>query len=287
MGNINKLPDIITKQELIKLFDAIARPKCSMACFIAVMCGLRVNEACNLQINDIDLEKRTIKIRDGKNSNRKKQGGYGKDRIVPLPECTISPIKKWLDIIGGGKWFLPSAKSPDLPLRKKTLHEWFRQARKSASLDEIVTVVTYKKPTRYRESTPIYKFRFHSFRHFYATYVYEKTRDIYSVSNLLGHSQITTTQIYAKVSSKLKQDTIDFAFNNPIKTQLFQQNPTNALNYTIPQIATREKSPIEILNERYVKGEISDIDFQQKIRLMKLAKDHLEDENKEKIPQLL
>ena len=54
-----------------------------------------------------------------------------------------------------------------------------------------------------------------------------------------------------------------------LKTKLFEENPVNALNYNIPQIAKREKSPIEILNDRYARGEITDIDFQQKIRLLK------------------
>lgn len=278
MGNKNKLPDILTKEELIKLFESMFRPKCIVACFIALMCGLRVREVCNLQISDMNLERRIIKIRDSKNPNRKKQG-YGKDRIVPIPEIAISPIKKWLDIVDGGKWFLPSAKSPDIPLRTKTLHIWFAEARERAKLDEIDYKIKYKQKTKYREDTAIYKFRFHHFRHFYATYVYEKTRDLYAVANLLGHNQVTTTQIYAKVSDKQMKETIDFAFNTPIKTQIFEKNPMNAVNYTIPEIAKREKTPIEILEDRYARGEISDIDFQQKIRLMKLAKDHLKQDN--------
>ncbi|MBW6442298.1 site-specific integrase [Patescibacteria group bacterium] len=49
------------------------------------MCRLRIREVCNLEISDIYLETRTIKIRDNKNPNRSKTG-YGKDRIVPIPE---------------------------------------------------------------------------------------------------------------------------------------------------------------------------------------------------------
>jgi len=279
MGNKNKLPDMLTKAELIKLFESMTRPNCSIACFMAVMCGLRVNEVCKLQIEDIDLERRVIKIRDSKNPNRKKQG-YGKDRLVPIPECAISPIKKWLDVIDGGKWFIPSAKSPDLALRKKTLHEWFKEARIRAGLNQVEYVADYKRPTKTRQSSPIYKFRFHHFRHFYATYVYDKSRDLYAVSHLLGHNQITTTQIYARVSDKALKETVDFSFNNPIRTQLFNKEPKRALNYTLPEIVKRDKSPAEILEERYAKGEISDIDFQNKIRLLKMGKQYLNEENR-------
>jgi len=282
MGNKNKLPDIFTKEELIKLFESMIRPKCVIACFVALMCGLRVREVCNLQISDMNLERRIIKIRDSKNPNRKKQGNYGKDRIVPIPEIAISPIKKWIDIVEGGKWFLPSAKSPDIQLRTKTLHIWFAETRERAKLDEVDYKIKYKKKTQFREDTNVYKFRFHHLRHFYATYIYDKTRDLYAVANLLGHNQVTTTQIYAKVSDKQMKETIDFAFNRPIKTQLFEKNPMNAVNYTIPEIAKRDKTPLEILEDRFARGELSDIEYQNKIRLLRLAKDHLRDKPEEK-----
>ena len=48
----------------------------------------------------------------------------------------------------------------------------------------------------------IYKFRFHHLRHFYAQYIYDKTRDLYAVAGLLGHNQITTTQIYTHVTNR-------------------------------------------------------------------------------------
>jgi len=274
MGKKNKLPDILTKKELLQLFESMLRPKCVIACFTALMCGLRVREVCNLQNSDINLERRIIKIRDSKNPNRKKQG-YGKDRIVPIPTIALSPIQKWMEIVDGGKWFLPSAKSPDIPLRTKTLHIWFAEARESAKLDEVDFKVNYKKKTKYRESTSIYKFRFHHLRHFYASYVYDKTRDLYAVANLLGHNQVTTTQIYAKVSDKQMKESVDFAFNMPIRTHMFEKNPMQAMNYTIPEVAKREKAPLEILEDRFARGELSDIEYQNKIRLLRLAKDHL------------
>ncbi len=276
MSNKNKLPDMLTKEQLMKLFESMFIPKLSIACFVSLMCGLRVNEICTLQINDIDLEKRVIKIRNSKNPNRSKQG-YGKDRIIPIPIMAISPIKKWLSIIEGGKWFLPSEKSPDSHLMKKSLHEWFAEARKRANLDIPDQIIQYKKPTKYRKETTIYKYRFHHLRHFYAQYVYEKTRDLYAVANLLGHNQVTTTQIYAKVSDKTKKESVDFAFNTPMKTKLFEENPVNALNYNIPQIAKREKNPIEILEERFARGEISDIEFANKLRLLKLRQDYIKE----------
>ncbi len=280
MGNKNKLPDMLTKEQLLKLFECMLTPKCIIACFVALMLGLRVSEVCKILILDIDFEKRVVKIRDSKDPNRKKHKGYGKDRIVPIPEIAVSPMKTWIKINQGGKWFLPSMKSPDMHLRAKTLHRWFAEARKEAGLDEVDYVVKYNKKTKFRESSPVYKYRFHHFRHFYAQYVYEKTRDLYAVADLLGHNQITTTQVYAKVSSKTKKDTINYAFNIPIRTRIQIDNPKNAPDYAIPPIAKREKSPIEILEERFARGDISDIDFQNKLRLLKVGKEYLKKEER-------
>ena len=274
--NKNKLPDMLNKEQLIRLFEAMYMPKLSIACFVALMCGLRIREVCRLEVSDIDLQRRIIKIRDSKNPNRSKQGDYGKDRIIPIPTVAVSPISKWLSVIEGSKYFLSGMNSPDKYLRTKTLHEWFREARERASLNQI----DYTAKRKNQPDMTIYKFRFHHLRHFYATYVYEHTRDLYAVANLLGHNQVTTTQIYAKVSDKVLKESVDFAFNTPIKTQLFEKNPVNALNYNIPEIAKREKSPIETLEDRFARGEISAVDFQTAIRLLKVRKEYLnENEN--------
>ena len=67
---------------------------------------------------------------------------------------------------------------------------------------------------------------------------------------------------------------------------MFENNPVNALNYSIPTIAKRDKTPIEILEDRYARGDISDIDFANKLRLLKLRQDYIkEDKELEKESQ--
>lgn len=279
MSNKNKLIDNFKKEELVRLFEAMFIPKLSITCFMALMCGLRVREICRLKVEDIDLKERVIKIEDSKNPNRKKQGDYGKDRKVPIPMIAISPIKKWLSIIEGGKYFIPSEKSPDSYLKPKTLHEWFKQTRIKAGLNQVEYEVDRKTQPKMR----IYKFRFHHLRHFYATMVYERTRDLFAVQKLLGHERPETTEIYAKVNSKILKETVDFAFDTPLKAKVFQENPANALNYNIPTIkqSQKERTPVEILEERFAKGEISAPDFQTALRLLKIRKEYLNDQEKQ------
>src|SRR3989344_6790775 len=245
----NKLPHILTKEHISKLFDSVYIPKIAIAMFVSLMCGLRIQEIRNLEISEINLKDRRILIKNSKNPNRSKEG-YGKDRVVPIPECAISPIKKWLNVVEGrSKWFLPSNKSSEIPTCKEHLHHGFDEARQRAGLNSIEYDIIYKKSNKISNRTGRKQFhiKWHSLRHFYATYVYEKTRDLYAVSSLLGHNQVSTTQIYAKISDKLKKETIDFAFNILVSNKQLFNVPMNQLNNTIPTIAKREKKSVEIL----------------------------------------
>lgn len=276
----SKLPYIISKENIQKLFEAVYIPKVAVAMFIAVMCGLRIQEARKLEISSINLQEKTLFIKNSKNTNRSKEG-HGKDRVVPIPECAIPIIKSWISIVQGhSKYFLPSDKSSEIPVSKAYLEERFDEARIRAGLKSIDRVLKYKAGS-YRAGRNQYNIKWHSLRHFYAIYVYEKTRDLYAVSKLLGHNQVSTTQIYAKCSDKVMRESVDFAFNMPVRTKLFTENPMSAINYNIPTIAKqgqKDKSPAEILEERYARGEISAIDFQTAIRLLKIRKDYLNNE---------
>jgi len=227
MGDKNKLPDVFNVEQLVKLFDAVDRPKVAIASALTFFCGLRLSETCNLKVEDIDLTNKRLKIVDAKNS-RRNLTGYGKDRYVPIPDLMISPIKKWLEIISGGKWFLPSHKSPDSHMRKKSLHEQFQEVVKKAGLlipsYEIEFKTRIKGKLQNKKATR-YKYHFHTLRHAYATYLLDKGVDLYTISNLLGHNQITTTQIYARISDTKRNQAIGVAFNTPLRSQIVHMQP--------------------------------------------------------------
>lgn len=277
----DKLPTNLSKEHIVRLFEAVCIPKIAVAMFIACMCGLRVNEARKLEQADINLQERKLFVRNSKNPNRSKEG-YGKDRYVPIPLCAVSPIKKWLSIVEGqSKWFLPSHRSSEIPVSKEYLEDGFANARQRAGLNSVEYEIKYKEGSKSKaKGRNQFHFKWHSLRHFYATYVYERTRDLYAVQKLLGHKRVDTTQVYAKISDKVMKESVDFAFNMPIKTQVFEKNPTNALNFNIPDIAKKEKTNAEILEERFARGEISAVDFQTALRLLKIRKEYLDNETK-------
>lgn len=237
-----KLPYIPTSEEIIKFFSVIDIVKACILFFVQTMFGLRISEVCKLKKCDIDFEKRQIKIRDSKNPNRTKEG-YGKDRYVPMPEVAISPLKKWLEIIAdlNTEWLFPSEKSPEKHFVIRIAEDWFSDFRKKAGLDEIEM---YKG----KNKQPLYKFRTHSLRHFYAQRIYDNTGDIYVTSKLLGHSDIETTTIYAKVSDKGKREAVNSAWQSPMAkvTQRVKE-----INHS-----QKDKSPVEVLQGRLARGEI-------------------------------
>ena len=125
MSNKNKLPDVLSVEQLVKIFDAVDDPKIAIATAVTFFCGLRISEICKLRIEDIDFENKKLKVVDSKFSMRTKTK-YGKDRYVIIPDMMIGPIRKWLNIIQGGKYFLPSDKCPNSYVRPKTIQEKFR-----------------------------------------------------------------------------------------------------------------------------------------------------------------
>jgi integrase len=228
MGNKNRLPAVMNPEHLVKLFEVINRPKVAVAVALGFFCGLRINEVCTLKIENIDFNMKRIKIVDSKYT-RRNETGYGKDRIVPLPDLLISPLKKWIEAIGGGKWLLPSNYSPDSYLKPKVLGEELKACLKCAGLLDEDYVMQIKVRTKHGMTTirmPRYKFHFHTLRHSYATYLLEKGVDLYTISDLLGHNQITTTQIYARISDKQRVHAINEAFNRSMSSRIISVQPT-------------------------------------------------------------
>jgi integrase len=183
---------------------------------MALMAGLRISEICNMKVKDIDFRSNTIRIENSKNPNRGIEG-YGTDRIVKLKKEAMPPIKAWVDYIGNtSKWVVPSDKSPDQPLRKKSLHERFRAYLAQAGMGDESYKTEYiqlnhgkKKP----KSRTMYKYHFHCFRHTMASYIYHHSGDIYLVNQFLGHKQLDTTMVYAKLTPIKMTKAINKAFS--------------------------------------------------------------------------
>ena len=165
-----KLPVILNRQELKELFAAPTLLKQRIVLALIYSAGLRGQEVINLKISDIDLERKTIHIRQSK---------YKKDRIVPLAESMAVGLLKYLAAENPHVWLF-NGKEPDGRYSVKGLSWVMRENLKKTSITKEVSL--------------------HSLRHSYATHLLEQGVNIVTLKELLGHADITTTMIYLHIA---------------------------------------------------------------------------------------
>ena len=165
-----KLPVILNRQELKKLFCAPTLLKQRIVLALIYSAGLRGQEVINLKISDIDFERMTIHIRQSK---------YKKDRIVPLSPTMTIGLKKYLKAENPHIWLF-NGKQPGNKYSTRGLSWVMRENLKKTSITKDVNL--------------------HSLRHSYATHLLEEGLNIVTLKELLGHAEITTTMIYLHVA---------------------------------------------------------------------------------------
>ena len=170
-----KLPDILSVQEVR---DALAQVNTfHNYAFLATVyaCGLRLTEALNLQISDIDSQRMMVHVHRGKGA---------KDRYVPLPESTLTLLREYwtthknplllFPALGrGGKKGQISKK----PMSKSSVQAAFRKARFAAGIIKRRVTV-------------------HTLRHSYATHLLEAGVNIRIIQRNMGHANLETTMAY-------------------------------------------------------------------------------------------
>jgi len=161
-----RLPIILSRDEVWSLLDLVRRPKACMSLTLMYTCGLRVSEAVNLRLEDIDSQRMVVWVRNGK--------GY-KDRSVPLPTQTLAQLRAY--------W---------LQHRPKT---WLFPSRQGASAITTNCVQRCLKATL-RQSSIRKNVTCHTLRHSYATHLLEAGVHLRVIQALLGHKSISSTFIY-------------------------------------------------------------------------------------------
>jgi len=268
MGNRNKLPNAFTEEQMVRLFEEIDRPKVCMASALAFFCGLRISEVCKMKIEDINFSQKQIKVVNSKYTLRGKTG-YGKDRYVQLPDPIIEPLKMWIDLISGGKWLFPSDKSPDAPLRKKSLYEQYSIFLKHAGLEIPETKITVNTQINGKKRTMEvvrHKYNFHTLRHTYGTYLRNKGVPIEDIKEFMGHERFDTTLVYAKIAHHRKREIINGAFNVPLRTQTIPQEEVKRM--TLPKPT---ESPTEYLQMRMLRGELNEEEYKKQLELLQMC----------------
>ncbi len=181
-----KLPKVLTIEEIERflaqpdrLTPAGKRDKAMLELLYAT--GIRVSELVNLDVQDADLEEGFVRCR-GKGS---------KERVVPMGEIAIAALKDYLTNARPKIVANPKEKATFLNHhgRRLTRQGFWKIVKKYASQAKIK-----------KEITP------HTIRHSFATHLLENGADIRAVQEMLGHADISTTQIYTHVTKDRLKD---------------------------------------------------------------------------------
>ena len=149
--------------------------------------GLRVSELLNLKISDLFFDDEVIRV----------LGKGSKQRIVPIGKSAVNWITEYLKTV-----------RPLLEKRAKSGNLIFLNSRGS----KLSRMAIWKIVTKYCEQAEIKKdVHPHTFRHSFATHLLEGGADLRAVQEMLGHSDISTTQIYTHIDREyVKQIHKDF-----------------------------------------------------------------------------
>lgn len=185
-----RLPRVVKEPELKQLFESIDTNdtlgfRNYLILEVLYGCGLRVSELCNIQISDIDFATNTIKIR-GKGS---------KERLAMLFDELVRDLKEYLSLYR--IQLLKKSKN----IENRTV---FLNKNGTSLTPRGVRVILEGIISKAGET---YHLTPHMLRHSFATSMLDHGADLRSVQELLGHENLSTTQIYTHVSiEKMKSE---------------------------------------------------------------------------------
>ena len=173
-----KLPVVLTTEEVARLLEAAPGPKYKAALAVAYGAGLRVSEVANLKVSDIDSKRMVLRVEQGK--GRKDRNGMLSPRLLEV-------LQEWWLIGQPTTWLFPG-RDPLLPITTRQLYRVVRDTAAAVGIEKRVSP--------------------HTLRHSFATHLLEQGTDIRVIQVALGHSKLDTTARYAHVASKVLRDVL-------------------------------------------------------------------------------
>lgn len=180
-----KLPTVLSKEEVEKLLDIDLtdcysyRNKAMLELLYST--GLRVSELVNLELSNIDLENCTLKT----------IGKGNKERIIPISDYALYYVEKYINEYRGSM------------LKKGVNNYVFINNHGNVMTRQGFFKIIKKLASEKNIKTPISP---HTLRHSFATHLLDYGADLRSIQEMLGHSNLSTTQIYTHVSSEHLKD---------------------------------------------------------------------------------
>ncbi len=167
-----KFPAVLTKAEIIRLIEAIPTKKSKLMIQIIYACGFRVSELTNLKTQDLNFEEMIGYVRQAKGR---------KDRVFNIPQKLTKKLKKQVE------------------KQKKNNQEYLFSGLKGQLSTRNIQKIMQKAVKNTGIQKDVHP---HTLRHSFATHLLEAGIDIRMIQELLGHADLSTTQIYTHISTE-------------------------------------------------------------------------------------
>jgi integrase/recombinase XerD len=180
----HKLPVVLSREEVARLLGAVGHIKHQTALSVAYGTGLRVSEVVALKVGDIDSERMTLRVEQGKGS---------KDRYAMLSPILLERLRVWWRVARAqgkmldGGWLFPGL-DPVNALSTRQLNRAIHEAATLAQIDKRVSM--------------------HTLRHSFATHLLEQKVDIRVIQVMLGHKKLETTAKYVQVATDILREVL-------------------------------------------------------------------------------
>jgi site-specific recombinase XerD len=167
-----KLPEVLSEEEVVKIFDAVDNLKHKTILMLVYSAGLRVGEVVRIRISDVDEQRKLIHLHKAKGN---------KDRYTVLSTAFMETLANYLRDYRPRE-FLFEGQDGRRHYSERSVQAVFERAANDAGITKQVSV--------------------HTLRHSFATHLLEAGTDLRYIQELLGHSSSKTTEIYTHVSKK-------------------------------------------------------------------------------------
>lgn len=181
-----KLPVVLSKEECKELFKAPRWFKHRYLLAFAYGAGLRMNELRMLKIQDVDVNRNVVHVKNGKGK---------KDRYAVLSILLAKKLNEYLSQVKP-KVYLFEGQTPGKPMGERSIQYIINEALQKTSIKKQVSM--------------------HTLRHSFATHLMEDGIDVHSIQRLLGHKDLRTTMIYlhvAQIRPKPVHSPLDSLYN--------------------------------------------------------------------------
>lgn len=182
-----RLPKVMTIEEVNAILTSDLNKEEALIVELLYGCGLRVSELVNLKLNNIDVNSKYIQC----------YGKGSKERIVPFGSKAQLALKKYL-------------KHRDLIILKNKLPDTkvllLKEDGNCVSRQDVYNFIKKQGEKIHKHISP------HTLRHSFATHLLENGADLRVVQELLGHSDVSTTQLYTHITKKRLKE-VYFAIN--------------------------------------------------------------------------